>query len=226
MAPWNWRNPCTSATTDSDESTQTPPPTRKRAQNDNTLSAIQNKSCKQSDRCAQSDTGTGNNSNQNQKKSATPILFSTNRGLYLRVPKSMSRSCITTGECIHGGGTCTRNPTQDMTDGTLVSNGGSDFSLPSKGAYETHFCDLERWSTKRANTICLEDTFIVSQHNNLHSLIEPPGEKNNVFTNKIQRSGSIFCVPSGSRHALVIPHRSLYQRSTSIQSTFERFGVQ
>ncbi|XP_039948149.1 uncharacterized protein LOC126757350 [Bactrocera neohumeralis] len=226
MAPWNWRNPCTSAVSDSDESSQTPPSTRKLAKNENFISAFRTKNIEKSG-CAQ--TNTDNSSNQNQQiketKSTTPVLFSTNRGLYLRVPKSMSKSCVANNnECLHENATGT--PTTDITDATLPTYGRFDLSLPSTSGDEISFCDLERWSTNRANTICLEDTFIVTRHNDsLPDLIELPANNNNIFTNKIQRSGSIFCVPSGSRHALLMPHRNVRQRSTSIQSTFERFGV-
>ncbi|XP_018788007.1 PREDICTED: uncharacterized protein LOC108968423 [Bactrocera latifrons] len=227
MAPWNWRNPCTSAVSDSDESTQTPPPTRKRAKNENFISAFRTKSIGKSGRCAQ--TNTDNSCNQNLQikatKSTTPVLFSTNRGLYLRVPKTMTKSCVANNdECLHESATST--PTTDITDATLPSYGGLNLSLPSTSGDVIRFCDLERWSTNRANTICLEDTFIVTRHNDsLPDPIELPANNNNILSNKIQRSGSIFCVPSGSRHALIMPHRNVRQRSTSIQSTFERFGV-
>lgn len=150
MAPWNWRNPCTSAETDSDESTQTPPPTRKRSKNENFINAIQIKIGKKSERCAQTNTATDTNSNRNQQinatKSTTPVLFSTNRGLYLRVPKSMSKSCVaTTEECLHESVTCTEDSTIDITDCTCF-----DLSLPSTSGDEIRFCDLERWVSKKS----------------------------------------------------------------------------
>ncbi|KAL7729586.1 hypothetical protein ACLKA6_007870 [Drosophila palustris] len=59
-----------------------------------------------------------------------PVLFSTNRGLYLRVAQPQ----------------LTLQP---------VSNGGQH--------YDISFCDLERWSTNRANVVSLEDTFSMLQ---------------------------------------------------------------
>ncbi|XP_017844816.1 uncharacterized protein LOC108601429 [Drosophila busckii] len=59
-----------------------------------------------------------------------PVLFTTNRGLYVRVAQSSA----------------------------------------SKHEYEINFCDLERWSTKRANVVSLEDSF---------SLVQQPRSWNN-----------------------------------------------
>ncbi|XP_043863645.1 uncharacterized protein LOC6572122 [Drosophila mojavensis] len=60
-----------------------------------------------------------------------PVLFSTNRGLYLRVarPASMLSPLLTA----------------------------------TNQQYDISFCDLERWSTNRANVISLEDTFSMLQ---------------------------------------------------------------
>ncbi|XP_034488826.1 uncharacterized protein LOC117792705 [Drosophila innubila] len=59
-----------------------------------------------------------------------PVLFSTNRGLYLRVAQPQ----------------VTLQP---------MSNSGQH--------YDISFCDLERWSTNRANVVSLEDTFSMLQ---------------------------------------------------------------
>lgn len=153
MAPWNWRIPCISAATDSDESTQTPPPTRQRSRNKNFIGTIQVKSGRKSDRCAQANTGTDNKSNQNQKitatRSTTPVLFSTNRGLYLSVAKSMSKSCVSTDQSLHEGITCPQSPTLDIVDCTLAINDGFDLPSPSTSVHEIRFCDLERWVSKK-----------------------------------------------------------------------------
>ncbi|KAH8311566.1 hypothetical protein KR044_006956, partial [Drosophila immigrans] len=60
-----------------------------------------------------------------------PVLFSTNRGLYLRVAQP-----------------------QVMLLQPLSS---------AAQHYDISFCDLERWSTNRANVVCLEDTFSMMQ---------------------------------------------------------------
>ncbi|XP_004537370.1 uncharacterized protein LOC101457596 [Ceratitis capitata] len=218
MAPWNWRNPCTSASTDSDDSNQTPPPRRKHKENE------LNKSSLHSENGGKMYSNFTNNIYQNPKTNATtkfttPILFSTNRGLHLRVAKPISKSNVDSAASVYGNFAGAK--------GGDLPSGVDDISLSASSDYEINFCDLERWSTNRANTICLEDTFIVSRRNN--SLPSPnlsPVDNNCGINRKMQRSGSIFCVPSGSRHALVMPQRSLYQRSTSIQSSFERFGLQ
>ncbi|XP_030081627.1 uncharacterized protein LOC111601326 [Drosophila hydei] len=60
-----------------------------------------------------------------------PVLFSTNRGLYLRVARPASML-------------------------------GPVFTATNQH-YDINFCDLERWSTNRANVISLEDTFSMLQ---------------------------------------------------------------
>ncbi|XP_030374265.1 uncharacterized protein LOC115623860 [Scaptodrosophila lebanonensis] len=63
-----------------------------------------------------------------------PVLFSTNRGLYLRQAQPQVEA-------------------EPMTDYTL------DPTESRAKGYDISFCDLERWSTNRANVISLEDTF-------------------------------------------------------------------
>ncbi|EDW38441.1 GL12011 [Drosophila persimilis] len=65
-----------------------------------------------------------------------PILFSTNRGLYLRVAQ----------------------PVGDQEVLTLQPRGQN---------YNISFCDLERWSTNRANVVSLEDTFTITHQRNM-----------------------------------------------------------
>ncbi|XP_054741815.1 uncharacterized protein LOC129247012 [Anastrepha obliqua] len=229
MSPWNWRNPCTSAATDSDESPQTPSPIRKHAQNGVAGAVHQRVNGRQHESC----TGTAENIYPNPnfnttKKHTTPVLFSTNRGLHLRVAKRKPKPWTSTEASMCGGAAGPKCNALNISGCSFASECGSGTRLPTSCAYEIHFCDLERWSTNRANTISLEDTFIVSRRNNSldsHNVSYVERESNGL-NGKNQRSGSIFYVPSGSRHALVMPRRSLYQRSTSIQSTFERFGVQ
>ncbi|KAH8381716.1 hypothetical protein KR093_011163, partial [Drosophila rubida] len=60
-----------------------------------------------------------------------PVLFSTNRGLYLRVAQPQ------------------------VTLLQPLSNVGQH--------YDISFCDLERWSTNRANVISLDDTISMMQ---------------------------------------------------------------
>ncbi|XP_017469931.1 PREDICTED: uncharacterized protein LOC108361731 [Rhagoletis zephyria] len=225
MAPWSWRNPCTSGATDSDESPQTTSPVRKRSQSGFAGNAHQRENGTEST----NGTSTYQKPYSNPKtKHTTPVLFSTNSGLHLRVTKPKFKPCAPTGVCMCGGTVGPRCNALNITGCSCAIESGIDTRLPASCIYEIHFCDLERWSTNRANTICLEDTFIVSRRNNSlpSSNMSSADRDNTIFKSRNQRSGSIFCVPSGSRHALVMPHRSLYQRSTSIQSTFERFGVQ
>ncbi|XP_067620279.1 uncharacterized protein [Eurosta solidaginis] len=221
MAPWSWRNPCTSGSTDSsDESSESPSPIRKRAQQ--RLPPSNN-------------IGAANSLYQNPNFNATtkyitPVLFSTNRGLHLRVAKTMSKShaaAVGAYGCPNTEGNSgeVRNK---CSCGIIGGDCGNENNLPTANYdNEIHFCDLERWSTNRANTISLEDTFIVSRRKN--SLPSTNGssynENSGILNDRMQRGSSIFYVPSGSRHALVMPPRSLYERSTSIQSNFERFGV-
>ncbi|KAH8277122.1 hypothetical protein KR026_005622 [Drosophila bipectinata] len=82
-----------------------------------------------------------------------PVLFSTNRGLYLRLaPPPAEHSEVMSLQ-------------------------------PRSQNYNISFCDLERWSTKRANVVSLEDTFTVMQQKNMspESLnYQPRLWKNNV----------------------------------------------
>lgn len=66
----------------------------------------------------------------------TPVLFSTNRGLFLR---KANRSCSAFAA-------------------TTVSVAGNSSNNSKGNAYDLSFCDLERWSTNRANSVCLNDT--------------------------------------------------------------------
>ncbi|XP_023307837.2 uncharacterized protein LOC111689599 [Lucilia cuprina] len=77
-------------------------------------------------------------------KRNTPILFSTNRGLHLRT-------------------TTNANTTATPTPHTANSTSSHNTSRASviNSSYNMTFCDLERWSTNRANTISLEDTFTI-----------------------------------------------------------------
>ncbi|KAH8241225.1 hypothetical protein KR032_002783 [Drosophila birchii] len=83
-----------------------------------------------------------------------PVLFSTNRGLYLRLAPG------------HSG--------DQMEVLTLQ---------PREQNYSISFCDLERWSTHRANVVSLEDTFSIMQQRNMspesHNY-QPSLWKNNV----------------------------------------------
>ncbi|XP_016941651.3 uncharacterized protein [Drosophila suzukii] len=65
-----------------------------------------------------------------------PVLFSTNRGLYLRLAQPLG---------------------EQMEVLTLQPRGQN---------YNISFCDLERWSTNRANVVSLEDTFTIMQQRN------------------------------------------------------------
>ncbi|XP_020815735.1 uncharacterized protein LOC110189855 [Drosophila serrata] len=67
-----------------------------------------------------------------------PVLFSTNRGLYLRLAPG--------------------HPGNQMEVLTLQPRGQN---------YNISFCDLERWSTNRANVVSLEDTFTIMQQRNM-----------------------------------------------------------
>ncbi|EDV43478.1 uncharacterized protein Dana_GF16503 [Drosophila ananassae] len=82
-----------------------------------------------------------------------PVLFSTNRGLYLRqAPPPSAHSEVMSLQ-------------------------------PRSQNYNISFCDLERWSTNRANVVSLEDTFTVMQQRNMspESLnYQPRLWKNNV----------------------------------------------
>ncbi|XP_017067286.1 uncharacterized protein LOC108105303 [Drosophila eugracilis] len=82
-----------------------------------------------------------------------PVLFSTNRGLYLRLAQPLG---------------------DEMEVLTLQPRGQN---------YNISFCDLERWSTNRANVVSLEDTFTIMQQRNMspESLsYQPRLWKNNV----------------------------------------------
>ncbi|EDV91150.1 GH17295, partial [Drosophila grimshawi] len=71
-----------------------------------------------------------------------PVLFSTNRGLYLRVAQPQT---------------------------TLQ---------PVAQHYDINFCDLERWSTNRANVVSLEDTFSILKPGP-HPHTDPPHPQSN-----------------------------------------------
>ncbi|XP_034662031.1 uncharacterized protein LOC117897358 [Drosophila subobscura] len=64
-----------------------------------------------------------------------PILFSTNRGLYLRLSQ----------------------PVVDQVEVLTLQPRGQNYNIS--------FCDLERWSTNRANVVSLEDTFNLMHQN-------------------------------------------------------------
>ncbi|XP_017114014.1 uncharacterized protein LOC108137027 [Drosophila elegans] len=66
-----------------------------------------------------------------------PVLFSTNRGLYLRLAQ----------------------PLGDQMEVLTLQPRGQNYSIS--------FCDLERWSTNRANVVSLEDTFTIIQQRNM-----------------------------------------------------------
>ncbi|XP_043653691.1 uncharacterized protein LOC122620337 [Drosophila teissieri] len=68
-----------------------------------------------------------------------PVLFSTNRGLYLRLAQPLGDQ-------------------MQMEALTLQPRGQN---------YNISFCDLERWSTNRANVVSLEDTFTIMQQRNM-----------------------------------------------------------
>nr|ACD81820.1 IP21436p [Drosophila melanogaster] len=66
-----------------------------------------------------------------------PVLFSTNRGLYLRLAQ----------------------PLADQMEVMTLQPSGQNYNIS--------FCDLERWSTNRANVVSLEDTFSIMQQRNM-----------------------------------------------------------
>ncbi|XP_037953725.1 uncharacterized protein LOC119683909 [Teleopsis dalmanni] len=71
-------------------------------------------------------------------KRGTPILFSTNRGLHLRMAKAFSFAASTN------------------------TNYSNQRSGRSGSAYDIKFCDLERWSTNHANRVSLlEDSDVI-----------------------------------------------------------------
>ncbi|XP_064545009.1 uncharacterized protein LOC135433016, partial [Drosophila montana] len=84
-----------------------------------------------------------------------PVLFSTNRGLYLRVaqPQNMLQP--------------------------VVAEAGQH--------YDISFCDLERWSTNRANVVSLEDTFSILQPQQQPPNSQQPRAWNNFAYYNIQR---------------------------------------
>ncbi|XP_017039872.1 uncharacterized protein LOC108087159 [Drosophila ficusphila] len=66
-----------------------------------------------------------------------PVLFSTNRGLYLRLAQ----------------------PLEGQVEVKTLQPRGQNYNIS--------FCDLERWSTNRANVVSLEDTFTIMQQRNM-----------------------------------------------------------
>ncbi|XP_073819411.1 uncharacterized protein [Musca autumnalis] len=96
-----------------------------------------------------------------------PILFSTNRGLHLRMLSTSSgsnnnnnlsstKSSGGRGSDLGGGGVGGSNNnsrlSKSRTNTTVINS-----------SYTITFCDLERWSTNRANTVSLEDTFTIAR---------------------------------------------------------------
>ncbi|KAM7361531.1 uncharacterized protein ACRADG_012536 [Cochliomyia hominivorax] len=90
-------------------------------------------------------------------KRHTPILFSTNRGLHLRTTNTSNNNNNTARTTPH-----TNNSSASASSALQHSSlRNSNSSTLINSLYNITFCDLERWSTNRANTISLEDTFTI-----------------------------------------------------------------
>ncbi|XP_075165130.1 uncharacterized protein LOC142237634 [Haematobia irritans] len=104
-------------------------------------------------------------------KRNTPILFSTNRGLHMR----MTSLVVNQSSNINNNNTSNPASTKTSREGRAGPKNGSRagssmnrsrtlLTTPSTSInYTITFCDLERWSTNRANTVSLEDTFTIAR---------------------------------------------------------------
>ncbi|XP_019894831.1 probable serine/threonine-protein kinase fhkE [Musca domestica] len=106
-------------------------------------------------------------------KRNTPILFSTNRGLHLRMPSSSTSNSSASGSNYNNNNNLTSTTKSSGERGSGVVGGSSRLSKSRTNnntsntvinpSYTITFCDLERWSTNRANAVSLEDTFTIAR---------------------------------------------------------------